>query len=342
MRPKDIFLTLSCLAALQACAIVVREVKQDWILVRATPSSSEINLTIANSFIATFKDRVTIDVVFNVDQVDLLPHPAFMDGDFHIAGRAAKVGLPIVAEIKNAAFERAALDVIRAAKRRGEPLRLAGAWRIWSEHAGSSTDTEVQGEQRSRIEGTNPDHVFEIQPVTSVKGLSMRASLRPIQGYSPGTAEVAFKDFSGLPCSLRRDSRRTTLVTRKGAINDVEFLMEVGEKPQHVVADGRFVDAAALNLKGDRLVQSLRMVFVKDSPPEKAVKGLGRGDRLHVLGLPRVDLAAVDWRASHSAARPEIANLGLPYEILIAAVYDDAKYRPPAHAARGNLDDGRR
>src|SRR5258708_39114598 len=138
-----------------------------------------------------------------------------MDGDFHIAGRAGKVGIPIVAENKNAAFERAVLDVIRAAKRRGEPLRLAGAWRIWGEHAGSSTDTEVQGEQRSRIEGTNPDHVFEIQPVTSVKGLSMRASLRPIQGYSPGTAEVAFKDLSGLPCSLRRASRRTSCAPRQ-------------------------------------------------------------------------------------------------------------------------------
>jgi hypothetical protein len=320
---SNVLLQLLCLAAaLQACAIVLRDVKQYWIRTSSTLSSSEIHLTIDDSFIDTYKDRATIDVMFHVDQIDLLPHPPFWDGDFHIAGRAAKVGLPMVAEIENAAFERAALDVIRAFKGTGKPLRLAGAWRIWSEHPGSLA--EVQGEHVSRIEGTNPNHVFEIHPVTSVKDLSTLASFRPIVGYSPAKAEVAFKNFAGLPCQIRRDARSTTVVIDKGAINDVEFLMEVGEKPQRVVADGRFVDAAALDLKGDRLAENLRMVFVKDSPPEMTVKNLKRGDRLHVFGLPRLDLAAVDYRARHADAGPKAATLNLPYEILIAAVYDVA------------------
>jgi hypothetical protein len=323
MRRRNVLLKLLCLAAaLQACAIVLRDVKQYWILTSSTLSSSEIRLTIDDSFIETYKDRVTIDVMFNVDRIDLLPHPAFWDGDFHMAGRAAKVGLPMVAEIKNAASEPAALDLIRAFKRTGQRLRLAGAWRIWSEHPGHSA--EVQGEHQSLVEGTNPHHVFEIHPVTTVKDLSTLASLRPIVGYSPAEAEVAFKDFAGLPCRIQRDARSTTVVIHKGAINDVEFLMEVGEKPQRVVADGRFVDAAALGLKGDRLAENLRMVFVKDSPPEMAVKRLKRGDRLHVFGLPRVDLAAVDYRARHANAMPEAATRKLPYEILIAAVYDVA------------------
>jgi len=325
MRPKNILLAVSCLAALQACAILVREAKESWIQVSSTVSSSEIHLTIANSFIAAYKNRVTIDVTFNVDQLAPLPHPAVLDGDFHLAGRAAKIGLPVVAEIENAASEGAALDRIRAAKGRGRSLRLAGAWRIWSEHPGSTTDTEVQGEPRSPIEGANPVHVFEIHPVTSVDDLSLLTSLRPIQGYRPGQAEDAFKNFAGLPCRLQRDARGTILVTRKGAINDVEFLMEVGERPQRVVADGRFVDAAALSLKGERLVQNLTMVFVKGSPPEEAVKSLKPGDRLHVFGLPRVDLAAVDYRARHANAMPEVATLNLPYEILIVAVYDAAR-----------------
>ncbi len=298
------------------------DVKQYWILTSSSLSSSEIHLTIANSFIDAYKDSATIDVMFNVYRIDLLPHPAFWDGDFHVAGRAGEVGLPIVAEIKNAAFEPAALAVIRASKGTGTPLRLAGAWRIWSEHPGRSA--EVQGERLSLIEGTNPHHVFEIHPVTSVKDLSTLASLRPTVGYSPAKAEVAFKDFAGLPCRIRRDARSTTVVIHKGAINDVEFLMEVGEQPQRVVADGRFVVAAAVGLKGDRLAENLRMVFVKDSPPEKAVKRLKRGDRLHVLGLPRVDLAAVDYMARHADAMPQAAILHLPYEILIVAVYDVA------------------
>src|ERR1700688_270780 len=158
---SNVLLQLLCLAAaLQACALVLRDVKQYWILTSSTLSSSEIHLTIDDSFIDTYKDRATIDVMFNVDQIDLLPHPPFWDGDFHIAGRAAKVGLPMVAEIENAAFERAALDVIRAFKGTGKPLRLAGAWRICGEHPGISV-AEVQGEHVSRIEDTNPNHVFE-------------------------------------------------------------------------------------------------------------------------------------------------------------------------------------
>src|SRR5260370_153485 len=104
-------LALSCLApALQGCATVTREMKQDLIRATSTVAREEISITIADSFIEAYKDRVTIDVMFDLDRIDLLPHPAFWDGDLHIAGRSAEVGLPIVAELKNAAFEREALE----------------------------------------------------------------------------------------------------------------------------------------------------------------------------------------------------------------------------------------
>ncbi len=70
-------------------------------------------------------------------------------------------------------------------------------------------------------------------------------------------------------------------------------------------------------------MQRVRIVFVKDTLPEKIVRRLGRGDRLHVFGLPRIDLSAVAWRASHSRDNPEILNLNLPYEIIIVGVYKD-------------------
>ncbi len=185
----------------------------------------------------------------------------------------------------------------------------------------------MQGKPLPAAASTDPHHVFEIHPVTYVEDRPVLDSLRPTAGYSPGRADAAFKDFAGIPCKILHDAATasTTVVTRKGATNDVEFILEVGESPQRVVEDGRFVQGAALDLEGNRLAESLRMVFVKDSPPERAVKGLGRGDRLHVFGLPRIDLAAVARRAKQAAAAPEVAILNLPYEILIVAVYGDAK-----------------
>ena len=321
---EGILVNLLCIALLlQGCAIVVRKAKQEYIMVKSAVSTSEINITLHDSFIDTYKNRATIDVMFTVDKADRRPHPAFLDGDFHIAGRAPKIGLSIVAEIKNAASEREAVDIIHRFEGTGEPMRIAGAWRIWSEHVGKAE--EVQGEELSPIEVANPDHVFEIHPVTYAKDKSILDSFRPIEGYSPGKADIVFKSFENIKCSIIPKDKTTTIVTRKGEINDVEFLLEVGEDRQHVVEDGRFVNGAVLDLKGDRLVQKVRMVFVKDSPPEKIVKSLRRGDRLHVFGIPRIDLSAVAWRAKHLRDNPEILNLNLPYEIIVVGVYNDPK-----------------
>jgi hypothetical protein len=321
---EAILLNLLCIALLlQGCAIVVRKAKQEYIMVKSAVSTSEINITLHDSFIDTYKNRATIDVMFTVDKADRRPHPAVLDGDFHIAGRAPKIGLSIVAEIKNAASEREAVDIIHRFEGTGEPMRIAGAWRIWSEHVGKAE--EVQGEELSPIEVANPDHVFEIHPVTYAKDKSILDSFRPIEGYRPGKADIVFKSFENIKCSIIPKDKTTTIVTRKGEINDVEFLLEVGEDRQHVVEDGRFVNGAALDLKGNRLVQKVRMVFVKDSPPEKIVKNLRRGDRLHVFGIPRIDLSAVAWRAKHFRENPEILNLNLPYEIIVVGVYNDPK-----------------
>ena len=70
-------------------------------------------------------------------------------------------------------------------------------------------------------------------------------------------------------------------------------------------------------------IGKVRMVLVKDSPPEDRVRSLRRGDRLHVFGLPRIDLSTVAWRARHSRDNPELLKLNLPYEIVIVGVYEE-------------------
>jgi hypothetical protein len=187
------------------------------------------------------------------------------------------------------------------------------------------SDEEVQGEELSLIEVTNPDHVFEIHPLTQVDDTNILNSLRPVEGYRPGRAEIVFRSFESIRCRIVRKDNMTTIITRKGQMNDVEFLMKVLEDVQAVVEDGRFVNAAVLDLNGNQLVPKVRMVFVKDSPPEKIVRSLRRGDRLHVFGLPRIDLSPIAWRARHLRDHPEMLNLNLPYEIIVVGVYENSK-----------------
>src|SRR4030066_476784 len=125
--PTGILLHFFCIAlVVQGCATMARVVKQEYIRGRSALSTSKIAIILDESFIDTYKDRATIDVMFTVDKAGKRPHPAFLDGDLHVAGRAPGTGLPVVAEIKNAAFERGAVGVIRSVAGTGGAARLAG------------------------------------------------------------------------------------------------------------------------------------------------------------------------------------------------------------------------
>ena len=101
--------------------------------------------------------------------------------------------------------------------------------------------------------------------------------------------------------------------------------MEITDDRQIEVPGGRFVIASVRDLKGNLLVERLRMVFATGTPPERAVRLLKRGDRLHVFGLPRVDFAEVSRRVKSSRTDPALLVKPLPYEIIIQGVYKDTK-----------------
>src|ERR1700687_6154594 len=225
---------------LGGCAAFVHESKQGYIRGKAAALAAQIEITLENSFIETYKDRATIAAAFTIDKADRRPHPAFWDGDFHLAGRAPAIGLPVVAEIQNAVFEQDAVERVRGV-------------------AGTGKAAEVQGEDLPAGEATNPDHVFEIHPVTRVDDRKVLGSFHPVEGYRPGRAEIVFKLLENARCRIAAQGRMTTLVIPTGQSNDVEFLLEVGQDRQLVVADGRFVSGSELGLKGNLLVRTGRM-----------------------------------------------------------------------------------
>ncbi|HEV2716790.1 MAG TPA: hypothetical protein VGU64_16120, partial [Terriglobales bacterium] len=62
-----------------------------------------------------------------------------------------------------------------------------------------------------------------------------------------------------------------------------------------------------------------RMIFVGGTPAAKAVSKLSTSDRLHVMGIPRVNLNALAFLAQEH--RQTQFKAKLPYEMIIVGVF---------------------
>ena len=278
-------------------------------------AGSGIVITLRNAFIDEYKDRATIDATYTIDAASKV-HPPKDDGEIHIAGRAPEIGLATVAEIMQAQAQTRAIGQVRTLAGSGQTVSISGAWRIWCEHAGGGP--QVQGDPLEPSDTSNPDHVFEIHPVTKLGETSLASTFIPTTGYTPKLAENAFVAYERVPATITSENDVTTIRTEVAGNNFVEFLLRKEGDPKEV-ADGRFLMASALGLDGDLVVRSRRMVFLRGTRPYTDSEGLKVGECLQVIGIPRVDLAVVAWRASHAQERPESATWNLPYEIIVVA-----------------------
>jgi hypothetical protein len=322
MRRASAGLTLALpvlVSVLTSCALIGRQSTIAYIAVKSHLSQKDIEIEINKSFIERYKNRVCIHTTFTVDQAMASPLPAALDGDVHFAGRAPQVALPIVAEIANAKDETAATDIVHAFAGTGRPLSVTGVWRIWPEHAGHAE--EEQGKPLPAFDTDKPAHVFEIHPVTAIRRVRLLRTFTTVKGFTPGDAQRTFAIFEKVPCALRVKPKTVSIVTETGLYNDVEFVMKLAGDPQLVVSDGRFVIASARDLKGKLIVERLRMVFVKGTPPEQAVRLLKGGAQLHVYGIPRLDFAEISRRVTNYEADPSLLTQKLPYEIVVLGVY---------------------
>ncbi len=286
----------------------------------SSTSYAETEIILKNTFIEKYKNRATITATYTVDVAHKRPNPASKDGDMHVAGRAPEVGLPIVAEIMNAASEKPAVDKVHEVEGTTQSIKITGAWRLWTEHGGDSVQT--QGEKLKPFKTSNPEHVFEIHPVTKLDDISVTDSWRPIEGFETKDADQAFHRYESTRSKIIPGKNATTLVTTMAGYNYVEFLMDLNEDPKPV-ADGTLAMASILDLGGELLVRNRRMVFVAGTPPNDVANNLKKGDCLHVLGIPRIDLALVSWRAKNATKRPGVLTWSLPYEMIVVGVYED-------------------
>src|SRR5512138_30605 len=104
----------------------------------AVQTASAGSVVLKRAWVEKYKNRSTIDAAaVALDHVKSGPNPVKekgKDGDLHMAARSATVGLPFVAEIVNAAQQKAAIQIAKTAQADGKPVAMSGAWRLWFEH----------------------------------------------------------------------------------------------------------------------------------------------------------------------------------------------------------------
>jgi hypothetical protein len=278
-------------------------------------------LVLKRAWVEQFKDRATIDATFTVDHAHKVPNAPAKDGDMHVAGRAPKeIGLPMVAEVVNAGQtgQKKAVDLIHKNEGSGTFIAITGAWRLWFEHPATA---QTQFDTVPVAGNTNPDHCFEIHPISKFAGEDISASFGFVPGFPAYDATTAFGSYEKLQISMRATASAVTLDSKKTGYNYTHFRMQLIGSPVKLKDGGSAVlanvadDAAA----GEATVASkIRMIFVPGTAPWKLVQGAGDKDEFDALGIPRVNLNAISTFVA--AAGTAGATRKLPYEIIVVGL----------------------
>jgi hypothetical protein len=279
--------------------------KKSWIKKHMNQATTTIQFTIAHS-------SVIHDVAESGD-----------DGDIHAAGSADQDGLPMVAEVLNAKDEDTAVSIFKGNE--GTAVRMDGAWRIWFEHP--SPSKQVQG-GTNKLTGkpSNPDHVFEIHPVTRLRNENLNGSIRWIKGY---TAKDNVKTFGHYESRILDGwdiaSNTIEIETGKAYYNYAIFAIRPTSAPvatksgdgRMLFAEVRDTNGKPLRSQGEPVVSGARrMVFLMGTDPDQKLTGNVVGKCMKVMGIPRVNLERLAYVMNHS---DEFADqeVPLPYEMLI-------------------------
>jgi len=284
--------------------------------------AKNFEIRLKKAWVKTYADRTSIDVSMDVRHSHKHANQVGRsgdDGDMHFSGVASDVGLPFVAEVVNAGLpgEQAAAATIIQHEGSNGVLAITGAWRLWFEHP---SQLQTQGDSNAfSPDNTNPDHSFEIHPASRVGQHDLGGSFIPIAGYSAYTADTAFRYFDGSKVTIKASRSGISIRSKKLKYNYVEFRIELATAPI-TVQDGFVVSARVLDSHGEEVADGLRrMVFVQGTSAANAVRNAAAGDRLRVLGIPRISLNKVLTLVQNNGTQQFEAQL--PYEMIIVGVF---------------------
>ena len=290
------------------------------VLVGVSVCAQNNTVVLKRAFVEKYKDRATIDATFVVDHAHKKPNLPSHDGDMHVAGRAQnEVGLPMVAEVINAAQrgQSAAVTEIHAVEGNNSAVPVTGAWRFWFEHPAKE---QIQFDKVPVPGNTNPDHSFEIHPITKFDKNSLGGSFQNVPGFNPYDAEKAFNYYEKLKVTVSATPSAVTISAAKARYNYTRFKMTLAGTPKEL-ADGGYAVLANVDGTDDEAIASnVRMIFVPGTPPLQQLvrEKLGDGDEMDVIGIPRINLNAISSLIAASGSTPITRKL--PYEMIIVAV----------------------
>jgi hypothetical protein len=301
----------------------------------AAAAHAEVEVTLKKPFIEKYRNRVTIETQFRIDHAKKTINSAAKDGDLHISGRpGSEIGLMTVAEIQNARSVLEAVTFARDNAGSGTPVSMSGVWRVWFEHAGG-TD-QVQGKPLKPATDTNPDHVFEIHPVTRIGEHGLLATLKPIPGYeAPKNTATRIRMAETMRANMRVKKSTVTIRTGGNNPNYIRFLMKKLPGPHGFQRpsgtwtqpqDGMYIFAKIYDLDEELLARKRRIAFVLGSEPFQKAQNLQANHCLDVLGITRVNLELISWRMRNAKKRPEVLTWNLPYELVAVGVDGESRH----------------
>jgi len=275
-----------------------------------------------NSFISNIKNRAQVtNLPFTVDHVKPSINPISEggdDGDMHVAGRPGSfVALPMVAEVVNGRIVNDTV-VQRLKDREGQQTTISGVWRLWFEHP--PDELLIQGGTVPKPTGTNPDHIFELHPITVVDGVNSGASFQMVPGYTAYTATKAFGAYEKLEFSVKKNSQTTTISSIMAGHNYTQFAAVLAGAPKHV-NDATFVLVDVQTATGTSVVaKPIRLVITDGTDVATAFAALGakKGTKLTVLGIPRVNLDIL-MDAAEDTPGEKVVMKGA-YEIIVVGI----------------------
>lgn len=307
-----------------------------------------------NAFIQKYANQATITSVVTISGISAT-HPPKNDGEVHIGGWCHDVGLAGVSEVMNAATtgRKATLAFRKALSAKQRTVTVTGAWRLWGEHPGTGPQIQQAAGPNPAFDPpipSNPPHVFEIHPVTTAKiggdTINAAAAIGETPGFTPHDATKAFVlGYEKLSCTLvPLDNGRTKIITEALGFNFTEFVIR---KDKHEVTKlddgGQAVRCSVFDTDGELLLRDRRMIFLKGTEADDEVETLVEGKMLQVIGIPRIDLALVQWRLDHKDGKDDSGKKfdvnplewRLPYEMIIVAAKPYMGEAEPAVSAGG-------
>jgi hypothetical protein len=280
---------------------------------------SAAEVLLKNTWISTFKNRVTMALTYKLEKAHKKPNPIGEksdDGDMHLAGRSKQVGLPFVVEIVNAGLDDHGnvLTSIKDLVADAGEIEIEGAWRLWFEHPAKKP--QQQGATVPPPTNTNPPHVFEIHPVTKWGDDPLDESFVPIEGFTGHDAANAFGRFEKMIVTVTKRTSFTSFESKMIGFNYVDFNIVLTGAPKKV-ADGFMVLAKVADLDGKIIVNTpRRMVIAGDTAPAALIQIAKKGATFKALGIPRLNLERLMEKAEAGKSVPVQGG----YEMIIVGL----------------------